>query len=390
MQAKLDQLLDATPGEGVEVLQDETEVRVIIRASTPPRWGCFGFVAFCVALIPMMVFCQFLFVGPQRPAWWVIALIGVPTLALFGISWTFGFLLILPRGLGLSFRLRGDEFVLDQTNSDIIVPRHDIQRVLLLRRSKPDYKLKPIYGWPWAKSDAAGIALETDVGRIEFLDHWHDCVTTWVADVIATWAEVEIDGNDPAEKIAATHSSPGGGIPQKVRRRQLTQLGCVILLVSAMFAFMTGSLVRDSFDAKEWLSTEGKVESKNLIKRREGKPRLRVTYSYTINGTQYSNDRYAIDDSYSRDREAAKEQLAIGEPVTVWYDPAEPDRAVVDRSFATGAFVMFLVSAIIGCAGIGCLLYARFKQDSEAALKYDPASGFESFKEEEQRRRNNR
>jgi len=88
-----------------------------------------------------------------------------------------------------------------------------------------------------------------------------------------------------------------------------------------------------------------------------------VVYRYTVNGKQYTADRFFfIGSSYSTHEAAFRvtQAYAVGADVPAYYDPRDPSVAVLDRSSFD---VTLLNGATIVVWGtmIGICLYALFR-----------------------------
>jgi len=109
--------------------------------------------------------------------------------------------------------------------------------------------------------------------------------------------------------------------------------------------------------------------------------RVDVLYAYSVDGRSYQSNRYRFDDWSSSGRQAKAEIVARFPPGTrtaCWVDPADPKRAVIDRSFSP-AFLLGLFPLLffaIGAGGIGWTLHNARKKDSPAGLRVDPAAAF--------------
>ena len=110
---------------------------------------------------------------------------------------------------------------------------------------------------------------------------------------------------------------------------------------------------------KRWPQTEGKVIA-NLVQSHRNKPgdirhnfsdtevsnHPLVEYEYTVEGKTCRCSRITVGERVSaRDLEATLDRYPVGAPVTVFYDPADPKRAVLERDLPAAAFL-----------GVGCLL----------------------------------
>lgn len=75
----------------------------------------------------------------------------------------------------------------------------------------------------------------------------------------------------------------------------------------------------------------------------------RVAYTYMVNGLSYEN--YTIkfgETSYGSERTALEVQARypIGQTVDVYYDPADPDRAVLEPGISGGSYIVLVTGLI--------------------------------------------
>ncbi len=96
------------------------------------------------------------------------------------------------------------------------------------------------------------------------------------------------------------------------------------------------------------LSIKSEIESSSAIPK--------VTYEYTVNGTQYTNDRVAAETYYldsNAERIRFARLYAPGTSLTVHYDPERPERSMLIRghkgSTRTG---LLIFAALAGIAGV--------------------------------------
>jgi hypothetical protein len=107
-------------------------------------------------------------------------------------------------------------------------------------------------------------------------------------------------------------------------------------------------------EASRWPSTEGTVESsevKSEIRetREDNRTRRRreyfaeVVYQFEVDGRSYRGQRLRFASVVSDSPAAAERDVAahpVGSSVRVYYDPAQPEESVLDRSFATSSFLL--------------------------------------------------
>ncbi len=109
-------------------------------------------------------------------------------------------------------------------------------------------------------------------------------------------------------------------------------------------AFAAVTLLGQSASA-DWPTAEGVVTGHDTRPVTVGSKRnkrthsgMYVTYEYRVDGTRYESDRYAIGQEYTGTKSSGieasrvmREEYPLREPVDVFYDPDEPDSAVLKR-----------------------------------------------------------
>lgn len=113
------------------------------------------------------------------------------------------------------------------------------------------------------------------------------------------------------------------------------------LLVVGLFLAMRGSIVvedtRDYLNSSEWATTEGtRIPDNNKT--------AFINFEYTVNDTRYVGTRTRFYQLvlFSGDSEVTKfaETYPIGSEFTVYYDPGNPERSVINPAFPVGRAVL--------------------------------------------------
>lgn len=137
-------------------------------------------------------------------------------------------------------------------------------------------------------------------------------------------------------------------------------------LVSIFVGFVVHSFWRAADAQLRYQSTEGTVLESRVTSSSDGDGTtygLGIRYSYTVGGQTFESDRYAFGSGKSSDGHGRASALVRQHPakskLTVYYDPAKPQEAVIDRHVdPTMKFlVLFLQPFIlIGLGFIGALI----------------------------------
>ena len=135
------------------------------------------------------------------------------------------------------------------------------------------------------------------------------------------------------------------------------QGGALLLAGSGFFLYKTVFTVRDGILSQSWPSTQGTVVEARIEQyRTTGGTTSEKTigyffYEYSVDQETYSSNRLNFF-SISGDPVTAAKQFQPGEKVTVYYDPDDPERAVIELGLP-GIFVWLALA-------FGILLFVGF------------------------------
>lgn len=137
----------------------------------------------------------------------------------------------------------------------------------------------------------------------------------------------------------------------------------VMLAFMGLFALLIGRAA--SYEVRQtanWLSTSGVIEEsgvENFQAMDEGRwrtmKRSNVVYSYKVNGNDYRSGRIAVRGWKASSSIGAlvgglAKKYPPGKPVEVFYDPANPAEAVLERRVSGGGFVYLIAFALLAAA----------------------------------------
>lgn len=114
-------------------------------------------------------------------------------------------------------------------------------------------------------------------------------------------------------------------------------LPLVLLLAGILLTTLAFRVDRDARASRDWPSTSGTIESAAVAMRSEGNERkqfaARIRYAYAVDGRSFSGERVSFESGPSANRglaEAIVARYAPGSNVRVFYDPLQPERAVLE------------------------------------------------------------
>lgn len=94
-----------------------------------------------------------------------------------------------------------------------------------------------------------------------------------------------------------------------------------------------------------------------------------VSYGWSVDGASYSGSRYRLGTTHRKyktraEAEAASARFPEGSAIAVYYDPAQPGEAVLDRAASAGVFVPLPLGLLILAMG---LLGFRYREQLRQA-----------------------
>lgn len=137
-------------------------------------------------------------------------------------------------------------------------------------------------------------------------------------------------------------------------------VGLVFAALGVVFLIVWINELRQARATRSWPQVTGRVLHARVVKSsfsNRSRGRLvdstvydpLVEYEYAVSGVRYQGRRIAVGIGYSRtDRKAVERQVApyqAGADVPVFYDPADPSRAVLEHRLAGGP--LFLVLGLL-------------------------------------------
>jgi hypothetical protein len=153
----------------------------------------------------------------------------------------------------------------------------------------------------------------------------------------------------------------------------------MIIVMLAMFAagiFMLalgGYEIKGSRETSNWPSITGTITSSSVrteTRRESNKTSTvyfpNVQYRYKIDGQPYTSSRIAFGNASGGRKSFAQdvvEKYPSGQKITVYYDPDDPQYAILETGFTWNSIFIFLGGIVFFAAGVLCLkTYLRSKQ----------------------------
>lgn len=137
-----------------------------------------------------------------------------------------------------------------------------------------------------------------------------------------------------------SHRYQPRALARNARRNQRARsvIGFLAIL-GAILCLWGGISIALQYPSCQWPSTEGKIISQYYrefpydLKHRVTKAQLEIRYAYTVAGITYESDRFSLWQSIYQDPNdvvrAFADQHRKGTPITVYYEPGNPKKAVL-------------------------------------------------------------
>lgn len=136
------------------------------------------------------------------------------------------------------------------------------------------------------------------------------------------------------------------------------------LVVSAVFVWLGWGYYSKAQQSESWPETAGKIIESKVVeasRSRSGSSsksmyKAWVSYDYEVNGQKYRGDQVGFMDGSSSSQKGVAEEVRkypVGRAVTVYYNPADPKEACLDRSAGMVPWLM------MGGGAVGILIGTR-------------------------------
>lgn len=154
--------------------------------------------------------------------------------------------------------------------------------------------------------------------------------------------------------------------------KPLTKSGMLIIILASLAGLaLTIFAVNNSVNAyktKSWPTTQGIIISSEVTGNSRYTPR--VTYNYTIGENEYTSDKVGLTNmaQYKHKDDAIREadRYPVNAKVTVYYNPAKVDEAILEPGIKGEHIFMFLIGLIIFLAPLIGLIYSIRKARESA------------------------
>jgi hypothetical protein len=168
------------------------------------------------------------------------------------------------------------------------------------------------------------------------------------------------------------------GASSRHRKRPPLFLGILFLLIGLVVAgFGVRTIIRAG-QSESWPTVEGVVKVSEVDRRhdKDGTTyHADVMYEYTVDGTLYSCDRVSYGDYGSSNSSHARRvcnRYPQGQTVVVYYDPGDPEEAVLEAGRTWATFAVAGFGAIFALVGGGIIHVWRTRAPVKSAPEEMP------------------
>ena len=150
--------------------------------------------------------------------------------------------------------------------------------------------------------------------------------------------------------------------------------GAIFLLLGLGVVYYGYRLIRKARASTEWPAAQGTVESSAVDVKRERerdsdgdvhyetKYIPRIVYRYQVEGTDYYGEQISFGNTSSRSPNWAyriRDQYSPGMEVSVYYDPANPQEAVLQPGAKWTTYIVLVIGVVFALTG-GLILTGAF------------------------------
>ncbi len=143
---------------------------------------------------------------------------------------------------------------------------------------------------------------------------------------------------------------------KSIQRRDL------IVIALALGSLLFGHLGIQSLGVANWPKTQGQVRSCSVEAASnangEFNRNVRVVYSYTVEGTEYSNEEVAAALVTEKEVPRYKGKYEQGSTVEISYDPKNPQTSQL-TSVSKNTYIFLVASLLLGAFTVGMLIAGK-------------------------------
>lgn len=127
----------------------------------------------------------------------------------------------------------------------------------------------------------------------------------------------------------------------------------IFLVVGAGLCWWGWTILQNARASAAWPSVEGRITSADLDHSTDAEGgdsySPEVVYAYVVDDLSYENEEIKFgENSYGSEREAQAilNRYPVGQVVVVFYDPAQPEKAVLEPGVSGGSYIVLGIGAV--------------------------------------------
>lgn len=150
-------------------------------------------------------------------------------------------------------------------------------------------------------------------------------------------------------------------MPEEEGKKRKGRNWMLLFLIAGIAICLKGYFdLQEAMSSYSWLSTSGQIVSSQVKKvdRFKEAPSFYadIAYEYQVAGKKYRGERIFFGEYGSGSEKEARswvDKYRVGQTVTVYYHPRQPERAVLERGARFATFVLIFIGLIFGLVGLG-------------------------------------
>ncbi|MEM6551673.1 MAG: DUF3592 domain-containing protein [Planctomycetota bacterium] len=349
------------PNASVMVEQEGAAVVVTCKPFFPRRWkvrlAVFGGLGVLGALVCLAIWEGLLESDHGISLGWSAALLGgalalaVPAIMGFG----YAAIAVMSRTV---LRLEPSHLtVLGAASSRTVIPWGDIREISIETRGQRDRVVAVSREtFVMIKGQREWVELETSKGPVKVMDLWHASVVAWCRELLEDYRAGVADLESVSEVGPAAEKEEAK--KQRRSRWQWITIGLLAFVMGGGFGVAFSFGLFESLSAEAWPSVQGEIIKAETITKQDAKDRQHIVYRYEVGQQSFESDRMSFRTGYAASEEREKREMVVGQAVTVWFNPEQPDRSVLKLGVPWFEVVMSGVCTLVGLGGLVLVGYA--------------------------------
>lgn len=160
-----------------------------------------------------------------------------------------------------------------------------------------------------------------------------------------------------------------------------------MIVLGAVLIFFGILMLKDAYASRKWPTVEGKVQGIRVRSERTGRTTssrkrsyyFEISYTYMVDSQMYTGNRFSLgagpraSKKFSHEEDAraeAHKQHPFGSTIPVYYEPGNPESAVLESGANWGSYVPLLLGVFFLSGGLFFLGIMRKYVGNSTSLHY--------------------